>query len=119
MPNEVRGELAYKVRPLNGVWATPPYLHNGSVPTVYDSALAGRGTDRSEFYLGNREYDPEKLGYKTDELTNGFLFETTIRGNANTGHEFNDKPEGTMGKIGKRTLLPDERKAIIEFLKTL
>ncbi len=36
MPNEIRGELAYKVRPLNGVWATPPYLHNGSVPTVYD-----------------------------------------------------------------------------------
>ena len=36
MPNELRGELAYKVRPLNGVWATPPYLHNGSVPTVED-----------------------------------------------------------------------------------
>ena len=36
MPNEILGELAYKVRPLNGVWATPPYLHNGSVPTVYD-----------------------------------------------------------------------------------
>ena len=39
MPNELRGELAYKVRPLNGVWATPPYLHNGSVPTV--DALLG------------------------------------------------------------------------------
>ena len=36
MPNELRGELAYKVRPLNGVWATPPYLHNASVPTVDD-----------------------------------------------------------------------------------
>ena len=59
-----------------------------------------------------------KLGYKTDPLTNGFLFETTIRGNSNKGHEFNDEPEGTKGKIGKRTLLPDERLAIIEFLKT-
>ena len=36
MPNELRGELAYKVRPLNGIWATPPYLHNGSVPTIDD-----------------------------------------------------------------------------------
>ncbi|XSC44502.1 di-heme-cytochrome C peroxidase [Bradyrhizobium sp. RDT10] len=36
MPNELRGELAYKVRPLNGVWATPPYLHNGAVPTIED-----------------------------------------------------------------------------------
>ena len=38
MPNELQGELAYKVRPLNGVWATPPYLHNGSVPTIDASA---------------------------------------------------------------------------------
>jgi len=118
MPNKILGELAYKVRPLNGVWATPPYLHNGSVPTVYD--LLSPFEDRpKQFYLGNREYDPVKLGYKTDELTNGFLFDTTIRGNANTGHEFNDKPAGTKGKIGKRTLVPDERKAIIEYLKTL
>jgi hypothetical protein len=70
------------------------------------------------FYLGNREYDPDKLGYKTDELANGFLLDTRIRGNTNTGHEFNDKPAGTKGKVG-RSLLPDERKAIIEFLKTL
>ena len=42
MPNELRGELAYKVRPLNGVWATPPYLHNGSVPTVEASARPAR-----------------------------------------------------------------------------
>jgi hypothetical protein len=118
MPNQVQGELAYKVRPLNGVWATPPYLHNGSVPTVYD-LLSPYDERPKQFYLGNREYDPVKLGYKTDELTNGFLFDTRIRGNANTGHEFNDKPAGTKGKIGKRTLLPDERKAIIEFLKTL
>jgi hypothetical protein len=117
MPNEVRGELAYKVRPLNGVWATPPYLHNGSVPTVYD-LLSPLDERPKTFYLGNREYDPDKLGYKTDELANGFLLDTRIRGNTNTGHEFNDKPAGTKGKVG-RSLLPDERKAIIEFLKTL
>ena len=36
MKNELRKDLAYKVRPLNGVWATPPYLHNASVPTIDD-----------------------------------------------------------------------------------
>jgi hypothetical protein len=118
MPNEVRGKLEYKVRPLNGVWATPPFLHNGSVPTVYD--LLSPADERPKtFYLGNREYDPEKLGYRTEALTNGFLFDTSIRGNANTGHEFANKPKGTMGVIGKRKLEPDERKAIIEYLKTL
>jgi hypothetical protein len=117
MPNEVRGKLEYKVRPLNGVWATPPYLHNGSVPNVY--LLLSPVEERpKEFHLGHREYDPVNLGYKYDELKNGFFFETRLRGNRNMGHEFNDRPEDTPGKVGKRTLLPDERKALIEFLKT-
>ncbi|WP_249148007.1 di-heme-cytochrome C peroxidase [Bradyrhizobium sp. AUGA SZCCT0177] len=117
MPNEIQGKLEYKVRPLNGVWATPPYLHNGSVPNVY--ALLSPVDERpKKFYLGNREYDPVNLGYKYDKLTNGFEFDTSIRGNWNTGHEFADKPPKTKGVIGKK-LAPDERKAIIEYLKTL
>ena len=120
MPNKVLGELVYKVRPLNGVWATPPYLHNGSVPTV--DALLGPPEERpKKFYLGHREYDPEKLGYKYDPLPNGFEFDTSIRGNWNTGHEFRkeySKDKEIKGVIGP-ALSPDERKAIIEFLKTL
>ena len=57
MPNEMRGELAYKVRPLNGIWATPPYLHNGSVPTI-DDLLGDPEKRPPTFYLGSREYDP-------------------------------------------------------------
>ena len=118
MDNEIQGELAYKVRPLNGVWATPPYLHNGSVPNIY--LLLSPVAERPKtFYLGHREYDPVNLGYKYDDLKNGFFFDTRLRGNSNEGHEFNDKPEHTKGKVGKRILVPDERKAIIEYLKTL
>jgi hypothetical protein len=118
MPNEVRGKLEYKVRPLNGVWATPPYLHNGSVPNVY--LLLSPVEERpKEFYLGHREYDPVNLGYKYDELKNGFFFDTRIRGNSNEGHEVANKPKDTKGVVGKRKLEPDERKAIIEYLKTL
>ena len=40
--NILRAPLAYKARPLNGVWATPPYLHNGSVPNLYE-LLSPRG----------------------------------------------------------------------------
>jgi|HubBroStandDraft_6_1064221.scaffolds.fasta_scaffold25010_1 hypothetical protein len=115
-PSEVRAQLAYKVRPLNGVWATPPYLHNGSVPNVY--ALLSPAAERpKKFYLGNREYDPVNLGYVTDEFPGGFQFDTTIRGNSNSGHEFGDdsKKEGVIG----RSLSPDERRALIEYLKTL
>jgi hypothetical protein len=120
MPNEIQDGIAYKMRPLNGVWATPPYLHNGSVPTVHD-LLSPVDERPKKFYLGNREYDPAKLGYKTDEFTNGFLFDTSIRGNANTGHEFRkeySKDKEIQGVIGP-ALSGDDRKAIIEYLKTL
>jgi mono/diheme cytochrome c family protein len=120
MPNELRGELAYKVRPLNGVWATPPYLHNGSVPTIED--LLGDPEQRPPtFHLGSREYDPVKVGYKTDPITNGFEFKTSIRGNSNRGHEFRkdySKDKEIKGVIGP-ALSADDRKALIEYLKTL
>jgi hypothetical protein len=115
-PSAVRAQLAYKVRPLSGVWATPPYLHNGSVPNVY--ALLSPVAERPKtFYLGNREYDPVNLGYLTDEFPGGFEFDTTIRGNSNSGHEFSDdrSKEGVIG----RAISPDERRALIEYLKTL
>lgn len=113
--NGIQAPSRYKVRPLNGVWATPPYLHNGSVPTIYAllSPVAERPT---KFFLGNREYDPVNLGYVTDRLSGGFEFDTSKRGNRNTGHEFNDAPE-KPGVIGRK-LSHDERMALIEFLKT-
>jgi len=114
--SELQAPLKYNARPLNGIWATPPYLHNGSVPNLYFllSPVADRPTT---FYLGHREYDPVNVGYRYDKLPGGFEFDTTIRGNRNTGHEFND---GSMkdGVIGRK-LSPDERRALIEYLKTL
>jgi hypothetical protein len=135
--NGIQAPLAYKARPLNGVWATPPYLHNGSVPNLY--ALLSPASERPKiFYLGRREFDPVCMGYQiaataapqekldlrclgdkresaAGELDGGFKLDTTIRGNQNTGHEFNDdKKSGVIGRF----LKPDERRALIEFLKT-
>jgi hypothetical protein len=113
--NGIQAPLAYKVRPLNGIWATPPYLHNGSVPNLY--ALLSPVAERPKtFYLGHRDYDPVNVGYRHDELAGGFEFDTSIRGNHNTGHEFsNEKRSGVIGRL----LGPDERRALIEYLKTL
>lgn len=115
--NGIRAERAYKVSPLSGIWATPPYLHNGSVPTLY--ALLSPIAERPKtFYLGHREYDPKDVGYEyIKKLDGGFEMDTTIRGNSNAGHEFNDGPPGN-GIIGRR-LTPEERRALVEFLKTL
>src|SRR5580658_6493273 len=115
-PNELQVPPAYKARPLDGIWAAPPYLHNASVPTIY--ALLSPAKERpAKFYIGAREYDPVNLGYQYQELAGGFEFDTTILGNHNTGHEFDDAPLG--GGIIGRKLTPDERRALVEFLKTL
>jgi hypothetical protein len=118
--NDVAYNLAYKSRPLDGIWATPPYLHNGSVPTI--ELLLSPLRDRPPtFWLGHREYDPKHLGYRYDKLSGGFEFDTSKRGNHNTGHLFDDAPAdgSTMpGRIGPK-LSPDDRRALIEFLKTL
>jgi hypothetical protein len=118
--NKVEPRMAYKARPLDGVWATPPYLHNGSVPDI--EALLGPAADRPKtFWLGHREYVPERLGYRLDKLPGGFKFDTTLPGNRNTGHEFDDPyDKDTMrpGRVGRK-LAPDERLALIEFLKSL
>jgi hypothetical protein len=119
-PNEIAANLAYKSRPLDGVWATPPYLHNGSVPDI--EALLSPLADRPKtFWLGHRAYDPKRLGYRSDKLSGGFKFDTQLRGNHNTGHLFDDAPaDGTTmpGRIGPK-LSPDDRRALIEFLKSM
>ncbi len=117
---------AYKARPLDGIWATAPYLHNGAVPTLYD-LLSPYKERPAAFWLGNREFDPVKVGFVTGPLANGFLLRTVdahgrpIRGNGNGGHLFEtpaDPSHPRPGTIGP-TLAPAERRALVEYLKTL
>ena len=97
----------------------PPFLHNGSVPTIED--LLRPVSDRPKtFCLGAGEYDPKKLGYKSSCVSGTTVTDTSIAGNLNTGHEFKDVKPGTteQGVIG-RGLKPSEREALIEYLKSL
>lgn len=123
---------AYKPRPLNGVWATAPFLHNGSVPTLYLllSTQEERNREAQTFYLGSRAFDPTYLGYAfrgsagpvQPEMqvlgdTQGlFKLDTTIPGNRNTGHLFTDAE--VPGRIGPQ-LSHNERLALLEFIKSL
>ena len=120
LPSPPAPDDVYKAAPRDGVWATPPFMHNGSVPNLY--ALLSPVNERpAKFYLGNREYDPVNVGYRYDRLENGFELDTRLRGNTNTGHEFNgdgSKQNQKDGVIG-RLLTPQERRALVEFLKTM
>lgn len=107
----------YSAPPLDGVWATAPFLHNGSVPTI--DALLNSQT-RPVFWkpaVTHDNYDEERLGWvyqrsengKSDDTAteNKFIYDTTQTGFSNQGHVFGDH------------LSQPERRAVIEYLKTL
>lgn len=107
--------FAYKARPLDGIWATAPYLHNGSVPTLYDLLLPADKRPKS-FAMGTREYDPIKVGYRSDIQApgNSFVYRTQgddgqlLPANGNQGHDY-----------GAAKLSEADRLALLEYLKTL
>jgi hypothetical protein len=96
----------YKGRPLNGIWATAPFLHNGSVPNLYELLLPsscekadgtrlkpGETCRSKTFTVGNRELDPKNVGFVQERDPNKmdpglFIFDTSLPGNFNKGHEY-------------------------------
>jgi len=110
----------YQAPPLDGIWATAPYFHNGSAPTVYhvlNSKARPKIFTRS-YHTDRDAYDAEKLGWKIQvldkppdeklpDIEKRKIYDTSQPGRANTGHTFGDK------------LSDDERMAVIEYLKTL
>jgi hypothetical protein len=111
---DTAGRKVYRAKTLVGIWATGPFLHNGSIPTIHD-LLSPAASRPVTFPLGTREYDPVKLGVQTDPskytlapALAPFTFDTRLPGNWNTGHEWKFYPD----------LTDEKRFAIIEFLKT-
>ncbi len=97
----------YAARPLYGIWAAAPYLHNGSVPTLYDLLLPPDQRPKS-FPLGARIYDPVKLGFAVDAACDqqDCMVETSRTGDGNGGH------------LTGTDLTEPERMALLEYLKT-
>ncbi|HET6232952.1 MAG TPA: hypothetical protein VFE05_22940 [Longimicrobiaceae bacterium] len=104
-PTVWRTTSRWASRPLAGIWATAPYLHNNSVPTLYD-LLQPAAQRPVTFAVGQREYDPSKVGIAAAAQPREVL-DTRRSGNRNTGHEF-----GT-------NLSADEKSALLEYLKTM
>ncbi len=105
---------SYKARPLNGIWATAPYLHNGAVPNLYELLLPPARRS-PEFYVGTRSFDTKHVGYSVAlSGENSFHFRTknddgTVRwGNYNGGHDY-----------GNDALTNDQRWDLVEYMKSL
>ncbi len=119
-----RGESGYEnptgyvAPPLDGVWASAPYFHNGSVPTVYGVLTAEARPKYFRRVGGAKEYDAKNLGLKVESLDAPALkdapgearrrvVDTTLPGLSNQGHPFGFK------------LSEKEKRQVIEYLKTL
>ena len=105
----------YKARSLNGIWATAPYLHNGSVRTMRQLLLPvdsdnGNFSRAKKFRVGSREYDTEVMGFKDE---GAFEMNTELPGNLRSGHE--GPAYGNQAFKDNPAML----KAILEYLKTL
>jgi mono/diheme cytochrome c family protein len=103
-----RTTTQYANRPLIATWATAPYLHNNSVPTLYDLLLPANQRPVT-FVVGPREYDPVKLGYSAQGGSPQFLFDTREAGNSNGGHS---------GLMFGTDLTEPQRMDLLEYLKT-
>ncbi len=104
------GGPVYPAKPLEGVWATAPFLHNGSVPTLYHLL---RPDERPEkFFVGQKDFDPIRVGLeiRSDKISRQpdlelFEFNASVKGNLNTGHEYG------------ADLSDEDCEALIEYLK--
>jgi cytochrome c5 len=113
-----RAPKAYPARPLDGAWAAAPYLHNASVPNLYQLLLPAEKRDKV-FYTGSTEFDPVHVGYETTMFPGAFKLDVRLPGNSNAGHEFrNSAPPGTKGVLGPE-FTDTQRYELIEYLKII
>lgn len=140
-PNKWDDPAAYIARPNVGVWATPPFLHNGSVPNLYLllSPASERSAAAKAFCLESFAFDPNNVGYEVILPVSGQCprrsvpYDTELDGNANVGHEYVGSPDSdpnckilqeerdpkqsaVKGVLGCK-LEEADRRAIIEYLK--
>ena len=104
-------QMGYIAPPLDGIWATAPYLHNGSVPTidaVIDSSKRPAQWSRT---FDSTDYDQASVGWnfkvRQSSPGNTEIYDTTVAGYGNSGHTFGD------------SLSDGDRAAVLEYLKTL
>jgi hypothetical protein len=121
----IKKNKAYVARHLAGVWSTAPYLHNGSIPNLYELLLPDSKRTK-QFIVGNLSYDHQLLGFvseiekhprnkrtdclKKEDYNDPHCFNTSLSGNGNFGHH----PSMYGGELKN-----SEKFALIEFLKIL
>lgn len=111
-PSRVEPTMVYIAPPLDGIWITAPYLHNGSVPTLEALLDSSQRPTYWRRTFDPHDYDHERVGWNytaldTREPGDVNTYDTTLDSYGNQGHTFGDD------------LTDEERTAVIEYLKAL
>ena len=133
-------KAGYKADTLRAIWMDGPYLHNGSVPSLRD--LFASATERPKsFYRGNINFDTKNVGfvlkepsrskenipsisgsYQASDAMNGATFNSALRGNSNSGHEYfhrNLKVDELGNRVEGTPWTEQETEEVISYMKTL
>ena len=100
----------YVAPPLDGIWSTAPYLHNGSIPTLMDLLDSNARPAFWRKSLENMNYDHQKMGFLYTSETikkDKYTYDTSVKGYGNQGHYFADH------------ITDDQKLDLLEYLKTL
>ena len=113
--------LGYNALPLGGIWAQAPYLHNGSVPTIYHLLMPNERP--SIFVKSSLDYDQNLLGFTWQQGQSdkgySYLFDTSaIKAFSNAGHDKDITLDGKVHKLDWSDNKPAVM-AIIEYMKTM
>lgn len=109
-PAVIKNDNGYIAPPLDGVWATAPYLHNGSVPTLHDLLDSSQRPEYWRRTMNTDDYDHAKMGWQYTTETSKVdknTYDTNSFGYSNAGHTYGD------------ALNASDREALIEYLKTI
>lgn len=106
---EPAGVLGYVAPPLDGVWATAPYFHNGAVPNLAAVIDPSQRPARWRRDPVDTQLDHERMGwpYTTPADNDAWTYDTSVEGADNGGHTFG------------ADLSTDDQVALLEYLKTL
>ncbi|MBS1963507.1 MAG: hypothetical protein JST04_14930 [Bdellovibrionales bacterium] len=121
----IKPQKGYVPPPLVGIWARWPYFHNNSAPNL--CAVLTVGKERPATYWAGealdpaRDYDADCGGYPEGarvpaawKKDKDYFYDSRKPGLRNTGHD-----EGILEKDGVERYTREQKRDLIEFLKTL
>jgi hypothetical protein len=104
----------YYAPPLDGVWATAPFFHNGSVPTLDGVINPEKRPATWTSNMSQDDFDLERVGWMDKPFDGEYTldgrngtFDTSVEGNSNAGHTYGEHLNET------------EQRSLLEYLKTL